>query len=142
MLDQQLLVSAARRQHLDMFMIKVFETLHPGDPPLHMVWYIRAMCHMLEQVWSGAVRRIVITVPPRHLKSITVAVGFVAWMLGHRPGFKIMVASYSHDLARLHSTQTRTIMESDWYKNDFPRTRIAHPGNRALELVTTVAGGK
>jgi len=140
MLDRQLILSAARRQHLDLFMIKVFETLHPGEPPLRMVWYIQAMCHLLEQVWSGTLRRVVITVPPRHLKSITVAVGFVAWVLGHRPGMKIMVASYAHDLARLHSTQTRTIIESDWYKSDFPGTRISEGGRRALELQTTAGG--
>src|SRR5215203_1195637 len=110
MVEPQLLLSAARRQHLHLFMIKVFETLHPGEPPLHMAWYLEALCHRLEQVWSGNVRRTVITMPPRHLKSITVAVGFAAWALGHRPSLKIMVASYSLDLARLHAAHTRTIM--------------------------------
>ena len=51
-----------------------------------------------------------------------------------------MVASYSQDLARQHSNQTRTIMESDWYKRDFPGTRISDRGNRALELETTAGG--
>ena len=142
MLDPREILSLARRTRLDLFVIKVFETLHPGEPTLHIAWYLQAICYLLEQVWSGDVRRTVITVPPRHLKSITVAVAFAAWALGHRPGMKIMVASYSQDLARLHSSQTRTIMESDWYKRDFPGTRIQDGGNRALELVTTAGGSR
>ena len=107
-----------------------------------MAWYLQAMCHQLEQIWAGNVRRTVITVPPRHLKSITVAVGFVVWALGHSPELKIMVASYSQDLARLHSGQTRTIMQSDWYRHDFPGTRISDHGNRALEMITTAGGAR
>lgn len=134
------ILSAARRQHFPFFLIKAFETLHPGDPPLQLVWYLDAICHWLSEVRAGNERRLVVTVPPRHLKSVTVSVAFVAWLLGHDPKSKIMVASYSQDLARHHSNQTRTIMESDWYRKDFPRTQISDRGNRALELETKAGG--
>lgn len=133
-------LAAGRRQHFHLFLMKVFETLHPGDPPLVMAWYVRAMCHALEEVHRGKSKRLVVTVPPRHLKSITASVAYVAWLLGKDPSFKIMVASYSQDLARQHSNDTRRIMESDWYKSDFPNTRISDRGNRALELETTQGG--
>ncbi|WP_234179717.1 hypothetical protein [Sphingopyxis sp. NFH-91] len=112
---EQARLSALRRTKLLLFLMKVYETLHPGDPPLHPAWYIQAMCHELEEVRRGRKTRLVITVPPRHLKSITASVAFVAWLLGHDPGFKIIVASYSQDLARQHSNDTRRIMESEWY---------------------------
>ncbi|KTE19779.1 hypothetical protein ATE67_14205 [Sphingopyxis sp. H050] len=134
------LLAAARRTNFSIFLMKVFETLHPGDPPLQMAWYIRAMCHALEEVHRGESKRLVVTVPPRHLKSITASVAYVAWLLGHDASMKIMVASYSQDLARQHSNDTRRIMESDWYKSDFPNTRISDRGNRALELETTRGG--
>lgn len=137
-ISKQDALSAARREYFHYFLIKVFETLHQGAAPLELAWYLRAVCHALAQSNEGAERRLVITVPPRHLKSITVSVAFVAWNLGHDPSMKIMVASYSQDLARLHAQHTRTIMQSDWYKRDFPRTVIA--GNRALELETTAGG--
>jgi predicted phage terminase large subunit-like protein len=133
-------LAAARRQHFPLFLMKVFETLHPGAPPLELTWYLKAMCCALGRARSGDERRLVITVPPRHLKSITVSVAFAAWLLGHDPKAKIMVASYSQDLARHHSSQTRMIMESSWYQRDFPRTRISDRGNRALELETTAGG--
>jgi hypothetical protein len=133
-------LSAARRTHFSLFLMKVFETLHPGEPPLKLAWYLQAMCHALSEVAAGRKHRLVITVPPRHLKSITASVAFVAWLLGHNPSLKIMVASYSHDLARLHSRLTRTVMEASWYQNDFPGTRISDRGNRALELETSLGG--
>lgn len=139
-IHQSSLLSAARRQHLSLFLIKAFETLHPGESPLDLTWYLEAICHALTNVHAGHERRLVVTVPPRHLKSITASVAFVAWVLGHDPTAKIMVASYSHDLARHHSNQTRMIMESEWYQADFLHTRISERGNRALELETTRGG--
>jgi predicted phage terminase large subunit-like protein len=132
--------SALRRRHFIFFLMKVFATLHPGEPPLTRAWYLLAICFALGEVCAGRLLRLVITVPPRHLKSITVAVAFVAWQLGQDPTQKIMVASYSQDLARLHADLTRTVMQTDWYKRDFSGTRISPRGDRALELVTTKGG--
>lgn len=140
MTDQTKILAAAQRSQLAFFLVKCFETLHPGEPPLRLVWYLRAICHALEEVKAGRSKRLVITVPPRHLKSVTTSVAFVAWLLGHDPTAKIMVASYSQDLARLHAGQCRTILESCWYQRLFPGTRISDRGNRAFELVTTVGG--
>lgn len=134
------LLSALRRQNFELFLVKAFETLHPGDPPLDLAWYLKAICHALTEVHRAKERRLVVTVPPRHLKSVAASVAFAAWALGHDPKAKIMVASYSQDLARHHSNQTRTLMESVWYQRDFPTTRISQRGNRALELETTAGG--
>lgn len=134
------LLAALRRQHFPAFLVKAFETLHPGDPPLDLGWYLRAICRALGEVHAGREKRLVVTVPPRHLKSVTASVAFVAWMLGHDPKAKVMVASYSHDLARHHSNQTHALMQSAWYRSDFPGTRISERGYRALELETTAGG--
>jgi predicted phage terminase large subunit-like protein len=139
-MDQSDILAAARRSNLIHFLTKCFETLHPAEPTLGSAWYLDAICHALEEVAAGRKKRLVITVPPRHLKSITTSVAFVAWLLGRNPSFKIMVASYSQDLARLHAGQCRTIMESDWYQRLFPNTRISERGNRAMELITTAGG--
>jgi predicted phage terminase large subunit-like protein len=133
------ILAAARRSQLSMFLIKCFETLHPGQPPLQVAWYLKAICHSLENVASGNRERLVITVPPRHLKSITASVAFVAWLLGRDPGMKVMVASYSEELARLHSDQCQMIMESDWYQRLFPGTRIR---SRGLKMNTTSNGAR
>lgn len=140
MTEQTKVLAAAQRTHLSFFLIKAFELLHPGQPPLELSWYLDAICHLLEEAKAGNCRRAVITVPPRHLKSVTTSVAFVAWLLGHDPSAKIMVASYSEDLARDHARLCRTLMESRWYQRLFPATRISDRGNRTLELITTRGG--
>jgi predicted phage terminase large subunit-like protein len=133
-------LAAARRTDFSLFLMKVFETRHSGQPPLQRVWYVQAMCHAFDEVRAGRKPRLVITVPPRHLKSITASVAFPAFLLGHDPTLKIMVASYSQDLAREHSNLTRDVMESAWYQSDYPHTRISARANRAHELQTTRGG--
>src|SRR3954465_12246489 len=133
-------LSEGMRIHFSLFVMKCFETLHPGQSPLQLTWYLKAICFQLDRVYRGALRRLVINVPPRHLKSITVSVAYAAWLLGKDPATKILVASYSQDLARMHSEHTRAILECDWYRELFPDTQISNRGNRQGELVTTKGG--
>jgi len=134
---------ALSRKDLFAFVWKVFDTLHTGDSETFTpAWHVRAMCHELEKLQSGGNTRLVINVPPRHLKSITVSVAFAAFILGHRPSTKIIVASYGLDLARMHAEACRRIMESDWYKRLFPATRLSANGNTTYEFQTTKGGSR
>ena len=63
------------------FVIKVFETILPGEH-LHLNWHIAAMAYQLDQIRLGKSRRLVITIPPRHLKSIVVSVALTAFLWG------------------------------------------------------------
>lgn len=138
-IEQQRL-DAIMRENFLAFFRKVFETLHPGDPPVVIGWYLRAICHHLSEAEAGRLRKQVINTPPRHMKSILTTVALPAWLLGRDPTRKVLVATYSQDLARLHAEHCRIIMESDWYKRMFSSTRISKTGNRQLELVTTCGG--
>lgn len=80
--------AALMRGHLMSFLPAVFRILHPGQRPLVLQWYLRAMCEAFHTVAMGVTKRLVINVPPRHLKSIT-SIAFVAWMLGRNPGIKM-----------------------------------------------------
>lgn len=125
------------------FVWRVFATLH-ADPAHRFVpaWHVEAICKELEDLRNGINRRLVITMPPRCLKSITVAVAYPAFLLGHGPHTKIMVASYGLDLARKHAEDCRRVMEAPWYKQMFPRTRLATRGTTIDELRTTQGGGR
>lgn len=54
----------------------------------------------LQQVSSGELTRLIVTMPPRHGKSERVSKKFPAWHLGRNPEDEMIVASYSIDLAR------------------------------------------
>ena len=79
--DNQVLLNAALRQDLGTFIAKVFQMVSPGDRYLHN-WHIDAIVHELMQVHRGENRRLIITQPPRSLKSICTSVAYVAWCLG------------------------------------------------------------
>lgn len=136
--DHQLL-DAGLRNNLSFFVRRSFGTLHPGQRFLP-AWHVEAMCWQLQRVADGEIRRLLITVPPRHLKSICTAVGFAAWELGRRPATKVMVASYGQDLAAKHARDFRTLVEAAWYRALFPDVQITK--NTEAEILTTRGGGR
>jgi predicted phage terminase large subunit-like protein len=137
--DQQRVVDAALRRHLSAFIQRSFAEVVPGSPFVHN-WHLDAMAYALEQVATGDILRLVITVPPRHLKSLSASVGFVAWLLGQDPTRRIITVSYGEDLAAKHALDCRRIMESAWYRRVFPHTRLSKTKNTEGEYVTTQGG--
>jgi predicted phage terminase large subunit-like protein len=127
------------RQNLSSYSQKVFNTLEPGTPYLHN-WHVDHLCWQLGRVASGEVRRLIINVPPRSMKSILVSVGFTSWILGRDPTKRVICVSYSEDLARKLSIDTRIVMESRWYQRLFPDFQLASKKPRTMELATTVHG--
>jgi predicted phage terminase large subunit-like protein len=94
----------------------------------------------LEQVRLGKIRRLIICMPPRSLKSIVASVAFPAYLLGHDPTKRIIAASYGADLAVKHAADFRAVMMSDWYLRAFPNTRISRTKNTETEVATTRRG--
>lgn len=132
---------ALRKKHLFPFVWKAFGLLHPGQRFVP-AWHLEAICFALENVARGSTRRLLITVPPRHGKSICTAVAFVAWVLGRDPSLKIMVASYGSELATKHARDFRTLVRSRFYGHLFPSMRLEAGGDRLDEQITTANGGR
>src|SRR3954449_12123913 len=76
------LVNAACRTDLVSFVRKSFHSLAPSAT-FQMNWHISAIAHHLEQVRLGKIKRLIINVPPRSLKSIISSVAWPAHILGH-----------------------------------------------------------
>lgn len=132
---------ALRRQNFYFFLAEVFRILHPGRE-LSKAPYLEAMCFRLQEVGEGRDQRLLITVPPRYLKSVCASVALPAWLLGHDPGLKIIVASYGDDLARRHAADFRAVIESDMYRQLFTGTCVDPRANRTDEMRTTSGGGR
>lgn len=127
------------RTDLPFFIRKVFATISPGETYLHN-WHIDAIAHQLMRIHSGESRRLLINQPPRSLKSICVSVAYVAWLLGHEPTRRVIVASYSGDFAAELHRQFRMVVGSEWYAALFPTLRWAK--ETGLELITTQGGSR
>jgi predicted phage terminase large subunit-like protein len=139
MTDPQKQLDALCRQCVYFFVVEVFRILHPGKP-LAKEEHLEAMCWQLQEVAEGRIPRLLITIPPRHLKSICTSVALVAWMLGLDPSLKVIVASYGDDLARRHAADFQKVMQSAFYRRLFPATRINPRANRIGEMETTMGG--
>ncbi len=137
--DQRALIDALLRTDLTAFIQRCFQTVAPGQRYLHS-WHVEAIAHHLELCRTGRVRRLIITLPPRNLKSICASVAFPAFALGHDPSLRIVCASYAQDLTIKHARDCRAVMESAWYRRLFPRTRIDRRKNTESEFETTARG--
>lgn len=127
------------RNELYSFIAKAFHTIVPGTK-FFPSWHIRTMAYFLELVERREINRLIITLPPRHLKSITASVAFTAWLLGRDPTRQIVCVSYSQDLANKHALDTRRVMQSSWYRDVFPFTRFDHQKSPISDTTTTRGG--
>jgi hypothetical protein len=119
------------------FVEYVFGLLRPGTP-FKPNWHIDAMAHKVSQVATGEVKRLIITVPPRHLKSIIASVALPAWYLGHNPSERVVCVSYSADLAKTHANDFRRVVTDPVYQAVFPRMIVSRETDS--EIHTTLRG--
>ena len=102
--------------------------------------YVAAICSKLDALRQRELNRLIINLPPRHLKTFHGAVCLSAWELAHNPRSKIMTISYNGDLAKAISEPTRKILNSTWFKKVF-ETRISDSHSRMGDFETTLGGG-
>jgi predicted phage terminase large subunit-like protein len=105
-----------------------------------MNWHIDAIAHHLEQVRLGRIKRLIINLPPRYLKSLMASVAFPAFLLGHDPTKRVIVVSYGSDLAVKLANDCRAIINSPRYKSIFPGLQISRLKNTESEIVTSRGG--
>jgi hypothetical protein len=115
-----------------------------GAQPAHPVR--RELTHgliaaKLTAVRAGRIRRLIVSLPPRHLKSHLASVAFPAWCLGLEPSSQILCVSYAQDLADKLSRDCRRILASEWYQRLFP-TRLAPRHQAVPEFETTAQGSR
>jgi predicted phage terminase large subunit-like protein len=132
-------VNAACRTDFVSFVRKSFHLLAPSAI-FHMNWHICTIADHLEQVRLGTIKRLIINVPPRSLKSIMCSVAFPAFVLGHDPTKRLIVVSYSADLAIKHANDFRAVVNSEEYHAIFPGMRMSAMKNTQTEVVTTRNG--
>jgi predicted phage terminase large subunit-like protein len=102
-------------------------------------WHLEVIAAKLTAVREGKIRRLIINLPPRHLKSLMASIAFPAWCLGHDPSAQILSCSYGQDLADKLARDCRSIMMSQWYRQIF-RTRLAAHRQAVQEFLTTRQG--
>ncbi|MDE3059736.1 MAG: phage terminase large subunit [Pseudomonadota bacterium] len=124
---------------LPTFIGKTIATTDPGTTYLPN-WHIDLIAEYLQAIESGEITRLIINMPPRSLKSVSVSVAWPAWLLGHDPARRILAASYSSALALKHSIDCRAVLASSWYRRVFPDMLLARDQNEKSKFMTTRRG--
>lgn len=103
-------------------------------------WHIDAIAYELARCVNGDNRRLIVTMPPRHLKSTTVSIAWVAWMLGHNPALRFITVSYGSELADKQGRDMLRILDHPLYRMAFPGLEITR--HSAQDLETSLGGGR
>ncbi len=85
----------------------------------HIAYY-----HILEAFAQGRIRRLIITMPPQHGKSLGATTLLPSYLLGLNPDLRVAIASYSASLACKFNRRVQRILESKEYGEIFPQTTI------------------
>jgi hypothetical protein len=72
------------RQDFVSFAARCFQDLNP-QAELAMNWHLEVIAAKLTAVREGKIRRLIINLPPRHLKSLMASIAFPAWCRGMTP---------------------------------------------------------
>jgi len=120
------------------FIERAFYELNPQTSFRHN-WHIDVIASKLEQCRQGKIRRLIVNLPPRSLKSHAISVAFPAWLHAHLPAAQIICASYGQDLAEKHARDCQILMSSEFYKNSFP-TRLSPKRSSVNDFMTTTQG--
>ncbi len=85
----------------------------------HIAYY-----RILEAFAQGKIKRLIITMPPQHGKSLGATTLLPAFLLGLNPNLRVAIASYSASLACKFNRRVQRIIESKEYAEIFPQTTI------------------
>jgi len=120
------------------FVHRSFLELH-GKSAYLSNWHLEVLAAKLEEVRHGRCRRLIINIPPRHLKSHMATIAFPAWLLGHNPSTRILTVCYAQDLSDKFARDSRTLMNSPFYRALF-ETRLSSDRQAVSDFETTEGG--
>jgi predicted phage terminase large subunit-like protein len=133
------LLNAILRRSFPSFLRKVFGVLSPGQRFVPG-WYIDALSYQLERILRGEIKRLIINMPPRSLKSMAASVALPAFALGQDPTRRLICCSYSGELAHKHSNDFRSVISHPFYRAIFPNTRIGDYKDSEAEIEFAARG--
>lgn len=140
LLDLDAIRTLKAERHLRHFVREAWHVVEPATPYQHN-WHIDALCDHLEAALHGDIHNLLVTMPPRCMKSLTISVFFPAWAWIHKPELRFLYASYAQSLATEHSQLTRMVIESDWYQARWgDRYQLADDDNLKTRFSNTHRG--
>lgn len=102
----------------------------------------RLIARKLEAVERGDITRLMISMPPRHGKSMLASEFFPAWYLGRNPDHYVVTATYAQELADDFGRKVKNQIEDASFGGIFPGVALADDSKSAKRFhIEDVAGG-
>ena len=132
------LLDASKRVDLREYTKSCFRILEPSTNYKHN-WHIDIICDHLMALKAGQIKKLLINIPPRFLKSIVVNGSFCSWLIGHNPSVKILSTSFAENVVQDNCKYAKEIITSSDYKRIFPNAAISDKCTNT-EFSTTKGG--
>lgn len=130
---------------------EAWKVIEPRTPLIDN-WHFGYIGEHLEAVTKGDIKKLLVNMPPRYLKSTFVTVMWPTWEWGPAalPWLRYLCASYSSDLSTDHNIKRRDLIRSAFYQEKWGEiVRLAEDQNEKTkfknsamgEMVATSVGG-
>ena len=109
-------------------------------PRFELAAHHQLIVERLEAVERGEITRLMISLPPRHGKSLLASQIFPAWYLGRHPDREIITATYGQELSDRFGRRVRNMVSDPLHLAIFPEFRLAND-LASMRQFSTIAGG-
>lgn len=123
----------AEREHFSSFRASIMDGYVDGA-------HLRIMANAFDRIASGELKRLIITMPPRHSKSINASYLLPSWYIGKFPRRKIMQVSNTAELAQGFGRMIKNLFLDPRYKDIFPNVKLAADSTAAGRWNTNYGG--
>lgn len=131
------------------FVKDMWHIVEPGNPFVDG-WHIHAICDHLEAQTRGEIKKLLINMPPRHMKSLLVSVFWPCWEWVKSPEVKWIFASYGQVLSTRDSLKCRRLITHPYFIKKYGHrfrltsdqsTKTRFDNNRMGYRIATSVGG-
>ena len=102
--------------------------------------HIKYLAEKLEAVERGEIKRLAISMPPRHGKSELASNYFPSWFLGRNPNKYVIFSTYAQELADDFGRKVRNTLRDDRYGMVFPDVKLDDTSQSARRFGTNRGG--
>lgn len=113
--ELEIIKAEQARRNFKKFIVHAWPQIEPGEKFVDG-WHIDALVDHLVAVYDGQIRYLLINIPPRHAKSIVLAVLWQVWIWLQKPHLKFVYASHSMLFSLRDSFKALSLIKSDWFQ--------------------------
>ncbi len=109
-------LTARAEKSLSVFIRQAWHVLEPATDFVPG-WHLDAIAEHLEGVTRGQIRNLLVNLPPRHCKSLSICVFWPVWEWIAHPHRRWLFSAYALSLSVRDSLKCRRLIQSPWFQH-------------------------